>query len=325
MTNHAGSPDILGIHHVTAIASDPQPNLDFYVRFLGLRLVKRTVNFDDPETYHFYFGDETGRPGTILTFFPWPGARRGRIGSGQVTVTTFAVPVGSLDFWQERANRYSVALVQRSERFGEKALQFSDGDGLALELAESESVQPGGRDGPEVPAEYAIAGFHTAELCVAETGALKEVLTSMGFRETAQDGGRSRLQASGSGAGTLIDVSDGSKMKNGLSGAGTVHHIAFRTPDDQSQLAWQQQLLSSGFHVSPVMDRTYFHSIYFRVPGGILFEIATDPPGFLVDESEADLGTALKLPAMYEPLRDRIGASLPEITVPTTGVLTESY
>ncbi len=317
-------PRIDGIHHVTAIASDPQPNLDFYVRFLGLRLVKRTVNFDDPGTYHFYYGDETGQPGTILTFFPWPGARRGRHGSGQVTATTFTVPTGSLDYWRERATRYGFATTDLPDRFGDGVLRVDDGDGLAIELVAAS--EPTDHDGAEIPGEYGVRNIHSATLTEARLEPTAKLLTeTMGFRETGREGDRVRFEAGEGGPSRIVDVLVDPAAPRGLGGAGTVHHIAFRTPDDDHQLDWQQLLMKEGYNVSPVMDRNYFHSIYYREPGAILFEIATDPPGFLVDESLEELGSNLKLPAEYEPMRGRIESTLQPITVPTTGLLTESY
>lgn len=319
------SPLIGGIHHVTAIASDPQPNLDFYVRFLGLRLVKRTVNFDDPGTYHFYYGDRTGRPGSIITFFPWPGAKRGRHGTGQVTLTSFAVPQDSLHFWEDRAQRYGFEAQQAPPRFGDSVLRVTDPDGLAVELVASTSAEDG-EDGLEVPADASIRLIGSATLAEADPARTVELLTgTLGFQETAREDNRIRLTVVEGGPGATIDVLADPSARRGLGGAGTVHHIAFRTPTDAHQLQWLQKLTTEGHHVSPVMDRNYFHSIYFREPGGILFEIATDPPGFAVDESIDTLGSELKLPEMYESMRDRIENALPEITVPTTGLVTESY
>jgi len=322
-------PRIDGIHHVTAIASDPQQNLDFYVRFLGMRLVKRTVNFDDPGTYHFYYGDETGKPGTILTFFPWPGARRGRHGNGQVTATAFAVPYDSLPFWTERAQRFGFTASPQPDRFGEKVLRIDDTDGLAIELIESvtaaDSVQDEG-DGADIPGEYRVHCIHSATLSEQTEQKTLDLLTNMmRFRESGREGDRIRLQTQKGGPSATIDLLITPGAPRGLGGAGTVHHIAYRTPDDTQQLDWQQKLMSAGYQVSPVMDRNYFHSIYYREAGGILFEIATDPPGFLVDESADTLGSALRLPAEYESMRERIEAVLPAITVPTAGTLTESY
>ncbi|MDZ4799072.1 MAG: ring-cleaving dioxygenase [Bryobacteraceae bacterium] len=329
MIEQPQTPRIDGIHHVTAIASAPQPNLDFYVRFLGLRLVKRTVNFDDPGTYHFYYGDDTGAPGTILTFFPSPGARRGRLGSGQVTATTFTVPFDSIDYWSQRATSYGFTALAQPDRFGHSVLRVDDGDGLVIELVAAVSAEstPCTRDGVEIPAEYAVRNIHSATLTEKQEGPTAQLLTAtMGFRETAREGNRIRFEVGDGGPTRTIDVlvADPS-TPGGLGGAGTVHHIAFRTPDDAHQQRWQELLMKEGHHVSPVMDRNYFHSIYYREPGHILFEIATDPPGFQVDETPETLGSALKLPQEYESMRGRIEAALPAITVPTAGALAESY
>jgi catechol 2,3-dioxygenase-like lactoylglutathione lyase family enzyme len=323
MSTDGGSPRIDGIHHVTAIASGPQPNLDFYIRFLGLRLVKRTVNFDDPGTYHFYYGDDEGRPGTILTFFPWPGARRGRQGAGQAGATAFAVPPDALGFWAGRAGRFGIHSETVQDPFGRQTLRLKDPDGLPLELVETGS-EGMTAEGADVPADDAVRGIDSTVLAVADAEPMVEVLQLMGYKESAREGDTRRFQIGSSPAGAHVDVTtDAPAQAHG--GAGTVHHVAFRTPDDASQLAWQRRLMEAGLHVSPVMDRCYFQSIYFRTPGGILFEIATDPPGFTVDETPDELGSGLRLPPMYESSRERIEASLPPVTIPTTGLLTESY
>ena len=301
------TPLISGIHHITAIASDPQRNLDFYVQFLGMRLVKRTVNFDDPGTYHFYYGDRSGRPGTILTFFPWPGAARGKHGTGQVTVTSFAVPQGSLEYWAERAKQFGFEAESLEPRFGERVLRVLDTDGLAIELIDSAPAS----------SDTGIQIIGSATLAEANPARTPELLTgTLGFREVAREGDRIRLEAGEGGPGSIVDVTADPAAKRGLGGAGTVHHIAFRTPDDEHQLRWSEILMREGRQVSPVMDRNYFHSIYFREPGGILFEIATDPPGFMIDEPEESLGTALKLPPEYESMRQRIEDTLPRIELP---------
>jgi glyoxalase family protein len=296
-------PTIGGIHHITAIASDPQRNVDFYSGFLGLRLVKKTVNFDDPGTYHFYFGDYEGHPGTILTFFPWPGARRGRQGNGQVTVVSYAVPPGSLQDWQRRAASERLLTDIVTERFGERVLRLYDPDGLAVELIET------------TRATSSLSYFHSATLAVADTAATTELLSRMGFHGAATERSRTRYEIGGGGPGATVDLVQDPGAPRGLGGAGTVHHIAWRTPDDEQQLAWRSELERTGHHTTPVMDRMYFHSIYFREPGGILFEIATDPPGFTVDEPLETLGTRLTLPPWYEPMRDRIESTLPPVGV----------
>jgi glyoxalase family protein len=302
------SPSITGIHHVTAIASDPQANLDFYTRFLGLRLVKKTVNFDDPGTYHFYFGDETGSPGSILTFFPWPGARRGRHGTGQVTSTSFAVPNGSLGYWRARANEYLVNATDAPNRFDQEVLLLRDPDGLQIELIASEDADGTG-----------VSRIHSATL--SEEGyerTAKLLSDTMGFRQTGEQGSRFRFEAGEGGASAIVDVVCSPDSQRGLGGAGTVHHIAWRTSDDDQQKSWRQKLVELDYNVSPIMDRNYFHSIYYREPGGILFEIATDPPGFLIDEPIETLGQSLKLPPFYEPMRDEIERALPPVSLTGT-------
>ena len=292
---------IRGIHHITAIASDPQPNLDFYTGFLGLRLVKRTVNFDDPGTYHFYFGDRTGQPGTILTFFPWPGARRGRQGTGQLAAVSFAVE--SLDPWRRKAADAGVMLGAESERFGEPVIAFEDPDGLPLEFIET--IGPaGGFAAPTI----ALEGFERTAKLLTDT---------FGFRKTAEDGERFRFQSEAGGMASAVDLVCRPDSQRGLGGAGTVHHIAWRAADDAEQAAWRAKLTSIGYDVTPVMDRNYFRSIYFREPGGVLFEIATDPPGFTADEPEESLGDSLKLPPQYEHLRSRIESVLPPLRLPS--------
>ena len=309
-------PLITGIHHITAIAADPQPNLEFYVRFLGLRLVKRTVNFDDPGTYHFYYGDETGQPGTILTFFPWPGARGGRQGTGQVSATAFAVPAASLDYWRSRAASAGLHIAETT-RFGERILSFTDPDGLPLEIAGVAQERGPAWPGSTVPEKHAILGFRAATLAEEGYETTARLLTeTMGFRLIAQDGARFRYEVGSGGPAATVDLVCMPDARRGAGGAGTVHHIAWRTPDFDSQLAWRAKLAATGHNVTPVMDRNYFRSIYFREPGGVLFEIATDPPGFTIDEPVERLGAELKLPPQYESVRERIEQILPPIQVP---------
>jgi glyoxalase family protein len=298
--------NILGIHHITAIASDPQSNIDFYTGVLGLRLVKVTVNFDDPASYHLYYGDGQGHPGTILTFFAWPGARRGRRGNGQVTSTSFAIPQGSVQFWLDRFAAGGVDFERPPDRFGESVIAFTDGDGLQLELIETAASDPTRAwTGSSVPPEAGIRGFHSATL--SETGYERtaELLTkTMGFRPVGQEQNRFRYAVATEGASRTVDLVCAPGGMEGRVAVGTVHHIAWRTTDDAEQLQWLAELGSLGYNLSPVMDRVYFHSIYYREPGGILFEIATDPPGFTVDESVEDLGSGLQLPPWLE--RDRL-------------------
>jgi catechol 2,3-dioxygenase-like lactoylglutathione lyase family enzyme len=306
---------LTGIHHVTAIASDPQANLDFYTDFLGLRLVKKTVNFDDPGTYHFYFGDNVGSPGSILTFFPWPGARRGRHGSGQVTATSFAVPKNSLNYWRKRAADRSVSTASTPPRFGEEVLVIYDPDGLQLELIGTE-VNGASAAVPDtsVDPEHAIARFHSATISEEGYESTARLLTdTMGFRRAGEQGNRFRFEAGDGGISRMVDVLCAPDLRRGSMGAGTVHHIAWRTPDDDQQKKWLSRLVKLNFNVSPIMERNYFHSIYYREPGGVLFEIATDPPGFAIDEAPEHLGEGLKLPPEYESLRSQIEKALPQL------------
>ena len=319
---------VSGLHHVTAIAGDAQANLDFYAGVLGLRLVKRTVNFDDPATYHFYFGDESGSPGTILTFFPWTGVARGTIGAGQVTATALAIPAPALDYWRTRLAEHRI-VTHASRRFGEDVLALEDPDGLRLELIavvldadERETVAPrdlapAWNDGP-VPVEHALRGFHSVTLTPA--GPLARSLAPlegvMGFERVAAAAERTRLRGAGPGAGTLVDVIDAPATPSGRMGAGTVHHVAWRAADDAAQLAWRARLAEAGLAPTEVLDRQYFHSIYFREPGHILFEIATDSPGFGWDESAQELGMHLKLPPWLERNRVEIEAALPNVMLP---------
>ena len=310
-------PAITGIHHVTAIASDPQRNLDFYTHVLGLRLVKLTINFDDPGTYHLYFGNEDGAPGSILTFFPWPGIPRGIVGDGQVSSTAFAVPTGSVDFWRAHLADHGAAPGDVRARFGEPVVRFSDPDGLPLEIVGSARAD---RDRAwtrsPVPAEHAICGFHGATLSeegYEHTAALLSEV--MGLRLVGSEANRYRFAAA-DGPGAIVDVLCAPDGRPGRLGGGTVHHIAFRTPDDEQQAGWRATMVERGYNVSPIMDRNYFRSIYFREPGGILFEIATDPPGFALDEPKDRLGERLMLPAWLEPQRDVIEHRLPPLRRP---------
>jgi len=311
------APAIVGIHHVTAIASDPQQNLDFYTEILGLRLVKLTVNFDDPGTYHFYFGNNEGAPGSILTFFPWPGARRGSVGVSQVSATSFAVPADALSWWESRLADMRVPAESVGTRFGEPVLRLVDPDGLPLELVGTEEAQPalGWRGGP-IDTGRSIGGFHSATLMLRENAGTVALLASMGFEEVASEGPRRRYRTADGGAGSTVDLLVQADAGAGRGGAGTVHHIAWRARDDDAQAAWRSALVGRGFGVTPVMDRTYFHSIYFWEPGGVLFEIATDPPGFTLDESPAHLGEQLQLPDWIGARRAEFEPRLPALTLP---------
>lgn len=280
---------------MTAIASDAQRNLDFYTQVLELRLVKLTVNFDDPGTYHFYFGDEAGRPGSILTFFPWKGATPGRHGSGEVAAVSFAVP--SLDGWAKR-----LPVTQAGTRFGQDYLSFADPDGMQVEL-----VATGGSGS-------AITGFSGVTLSESKQAATQKLLTEVfGYELAAQEHNRLRFVGSD---GNSVDLLVQPDVRRGMQGAGTVHHVAFRAETDEIQKAWMLELAKLGYHTTPVLDRQYFHSIYFREPGGVLFEIATDPPGFATDETPEALGTHLKLPSWLEPRRSEIEKMVPKLKLP---------
>lgn len=306
-------PKLTGLHHVTAITADAQKNIDFYCGVLGLRLVKLTVNFDDPTSYHLYYGDELGRPGTIMTFFAWPGAPRSHVGPPQVTAIAFAAPAGSLEYWAARLHNASAA-----DRLGDRALRFTDPDGIALEIVAT--PEPGGEAwtaGP-VPVEHAIRGFHSVTISEEGYESTAQVLTElMGFRAGGSEGNRFRYRAeSDSGFASIVDVLCVPGAREGGMGAGIVHHVAFRTADDPQQAAWRTKIVQRGLNVSPVMNRTYFHSIYYREPGGVLFEIATDNPGFTVDEAREQLGTRLMLPAQYEQHRAEIEGVVPKLRLP---------
>ena len=303
-----------GIHHVTAIASDPQANVDFYSGLLGLRLVKKTVNFDDPSAYHLYYGDHSGSPGTIVTFFYWPGlGSRGRVGSGQMTSISLSVPEGSLDYWQQRLTRNGVS-VTRGSRLGETVLRFRDPDGIPVDLVgASDDSRTGWAEGPVEPS-HAVRGLHTAELTLRSAGPTLDLLTKvMGYRLTRSDGNRQRLEAGPGGPGRQVDLVTDPTLPAGTGGVGTIHHIAWRVPDDPSEADMQALLARSGLAVSDVRDRTYFRSIYYRERAGILFEIATDIPGFAFDEAPSELGTALKLPLQFEAYREQIAQALPPL------------
>jgi glyoxalase family protein len=306
-----------GLHHVTAIAGDPQRNVDFYLQVLGLRLVKRTVNFDAPDTYHLYYGDEAGTPGSILTFFPWPGAPRGRRGTGQTTTVGFSVPEGSLGWWADRLRAAGVESEEPVTRAGEDVLALYDPDGLRLELVASPSpdTRPPWESGP-VPGDRAVRGLHAVTMSEGGPDPTAALLTDrLGFRLADEGDGRFRFAAGDGGPGALVDVVAQPAAPRGLVAAGTVHHVAWRAPDDPAQESWRSELVASGIDVTPILDRRYFHSIYFREPGGVLFEIATDNPGFATDEPVAELGTGLRLPPWLEPERARIEAALPELKI----------
>jgi glyoxalase family protein len=299
-----------GIHHVTAITIDPQSNLDFYTGVMGLRLVKQTVNFDDPGIYHFYYGDESGRPGTVITFFPFTLAGLGRGGSRAVEAVTFAVPAKSLDNWMVRLAGHGVDFDGPAERFGHAVVSFHDPDGLKLEIAGLADEDDRGGD--------EIRGFDGVTLCVQKPDRTIKLLTdTFGYRQIAEEPGRLRFLAADDGEASLataIDMIVDPDMPVARQGGGSVHHVAFRARSDEEQEIWRDKIATLGIGVTPVLDRRYFRSIYFREPGGVLFEIATDQPGFAVDEEQ--LGTALKLPPWLEPERRSIERRLPPVRLP---------
>ncbi|HKH10836.1 MAG TPA: ring-cleaving dioxygenase [Rubrobacter sp.] len=305
-----------GIHHVTAIGGGPQRNLDFYAGVLGTRLVKRTVNFDDPGTYHLYYGDGGGTPGTIMTFFPWEGAAKGRIGSGQVITTAYSIPEASLGYWTGRLVENGVRFEKPRDQFGDTVLAFEDPDGLRLEIVAADDRRAGYASGP-TPAEHSIRGFHHAALAVRDAERTVKLMTDhLGFRRVDEAENRTRLAAGDGGPGNLVDVMGASGFPRGSMGVGTVHHIAFRVPDEETHLAVREEVHDLGLDVTPVLDRNYFKSIYFREPGGVLFEIATDPPGFAADEDAEHLGESLKLPPWLEERRGEIEEVLTPLRIP---------
>lgn len=311
-------PGIEGLHHVTAIAGEPQSNIDFYAGVLGLRLVKITVNFDDPRTYHLYYGDGQGHPGTILTFFPWPGAFQGRIGTGQLTVTSFAVPEKSLPYWRDHLQKHGVEFDETRSDFGEEMLFLTDPDGLQLELLGTSEAEPHRVwDRGPVPTEHAIHGFHHVTL--SENGherTAKLLTNTLAFREIAKKGNRFRYAVAQGAPGAMVDLVCAPEGRPGRVAVGTVHHVAWRTATDAEQMQWRDTLIERDYNVTPIIDRQYFHSIYFREPGGVLFEIATDPPGFATDETVERLGSSLKLPPWLEDARPELERLLPPIKAP---------
>jgi glyoxalase family protein len=302
-----------GIHHITAIVGHPQENVDFYAGVLGLRLVKQTVNFDDPGTYHLYFGNEGGKPGSIITFFPWPGAHQGVIGDGQVGVTSYVVPKGAFDFWEKRLGKFNIPF-KKKERFGEQYLEFDDPHGLHLEIVEREAGEINQWTFSDVTPDVAIKGFGGATLLSSQPDSTAELLEKvLGLELVGKEGDFVRF-ISAADIGNVIDLKL-TPIGRGQMGVGTVHHIAWRAVDDQDQLDWQNYVASKGYGVTPVQDRNYFNAIYFREHGEILFEIATDPPGFAHDESQETMGEKLMLPEQYEKYRGQIERRLLPIKV----------
>ncbi|OMF65971.1 ring-cleaving dioxygenase [Paenibacillus sp. FSL R5-0766] len=304
-----------GIHHITAFAGDPQANVDFYAGVLGLRLVKKTINFDAPDVYHLYFGDEHGSPGTIITFFPSAGSPRGKIGGGQVGITSYVIPPGSIGFWQNRLEQYNIE-VTKTSRFNEDLLQFEDGEGLRLELVEREEGATSTWAHEGFPTDKAIKGFGGAVLFSVNPQRTMDALEKiLGFVRVSENEEYARFRSSGD-IGNVVDVPV-TRMALGMGGAGTVHHIAWRAKDDEEHAQWSEAVRDYGYQPTPVRDRQYFNAIYFRDAGGILFEIATDPPGFAKDEPADSLGQKLMLPAWFEKYRTQIEDNLQPIEVRT--------
>ena len=317
---------IQGLHHVTAVTRDAQRNADFYRNVLGQRLVKKTVNFDAPDAYHLYFGDETGTPGSVLTFFAWPNIKRGVRGNGETAAVAYTVPEGSLDFWQKYLQEKGIPTQPVEIRFKEEVLAFEDPDGMQVELVASDPTA-GIRhweDGP-IPQAHALSGFHSVTLWLDEIEPTAELLTGqMGYTFTERAANRHRFTGGPGSLARYVDILHRPQQPEDLPddaifGAGSIHHIAFRVPSDEEQLEYQASLRAAGHGVTPVRDRSYFHSIYFREPGGVLFEIATETPGFTIDEPVEELGESLKLPEWFEPNRSLIEASLPELQVKPIG------
>ena len=307
---------ILGLHHITAIADDAQRNYQFYTKVLGLRMVKKTVNFDDPGTYHFYFGNEVGSPGTILTFFPWEGIGKGSVGTGMATGIGYSVPKGSLEFWLERFKQLKVKHESINERFGEQFLAFEDPDGLQLEL-----IVPANQDQRaswvtgEINAQSAIKGFHSIVLTLRSVTPTAAILTDIfGYKLLNQEGNRYRFITDAIDTASVVDIIESPATGPGRNAAGTNHHVAFRVKDDNVLMEFREKIEKKGLNITPKIDRQYFYSLYFREPGGVLFELATDNPGFTTDETRDQLGSSLKLPQQYEASRERIEKVLPKLS-----------
>jgi glyoxalase family protein len=306
---------ILGLHHVTAIAGNARRNLDFYTRILGLRFIKKTVNFDDPHTYHFYYGDYYGSPGTILTFFPWEGVARGRRGIGQATEVGFSVPAGSLDFWLNRLKAHHIVYNKLTTKFEEEYLTLTDPDGLKLEL--TVPAKQDSREGyatSDINGQQAIKGFHQVTLTLSSIQATADILTGIfGYTLVSEHINRYRFATDAIDSAAIVDLVEAPGKSRGHVAGGSVHHIAFRVKDDATEMKYREMIANKGFQITPQIDRNYFHSLYFREPGGVLFEIATDNPGFTADESLEELGKNLKLPSQYESSRQEIERALPKL------------
>jgi len=304
---------ILGLHHITAIAGNAKRTLEFYTKILGLRLVKKTVNFDDPGTYHFYFGDEKGTPGSVLTFFPWEAIRQGYTGTGMATEISYSVPLDSLEFWSDRFKHHKVKHDEAEEKFGEKYLSFRDPDGLKIKLIVPST--PDNRkpwETNEVNATVAAKGFHSITLTLKNVTPTAKILTDiLGYKLLKQDGNHHRFITDAVENASIVDIVEAPSVAHGVVAAGTNHHVAFRVKDDNILMDYREKIESIGLNITPKTDRDYFFSLYFREPGGVLFELATDNPGFTKDEPLNELGTHLKLPKQYEESRAEIEKVLP--------------
>ncbi|MFL5740314.1 MAG: ring-cleaving dioxygenase [Flavisolibacter sp.] len=304
---------ILGLHHITAIADNAQRNYEFYTKVLGLRLVKKTVNFDDPGTYHFYFGDEAGTPGSILTFFPWEGMGKGYTGSGMATDIGYSVPKDSLPFWKDRFKQFGVKHEEAAERFGEQYLSFQDPDGLKLDLIVPANVDDRqGWQTTDVKTDFATKGFHNITLTLKNVTPTAALLSDIfGYKLLKQEGNRYRFITDAIETAAIVDIIEAPSLAPGRGAAGTNHHVAFRVKDDNILMDFREKIARRGLGITPKIDRDYFFSVYFREPGGVLFELATDNPGFTRDEPLNELGTSLKLPKQYENRRKQIEEVLP--------------
>ena len=318
--DHGREQELLGIHHVTAIAGDPQENVDFYTGLLGMRLVKRSVNQDDPATYHLFYADAVGTPGTDLTFFAWAGGRPGRRGAGQTVSVALCIPAAAIPYWQRRLEAAGIPLTAPTRRFDEEVVAFSDPHGLSLELVAAPGIEHrpwvAWEEGP-VPPRFAIRGIHGITLQEAGSDPTQTFVSdTLRFHLAAEASGRLRFAVGSGGSGAILDLLPIPHEPRGLVAVGTVHHVAWRTPDAAQQRRWWDSLGTRSLGVSPIIDRFWFSSIYFHEPGGALFEIATDGPGFTVDEGRDALGTQLILPPWLEPLRPQIERGLPPLRLP---------
>lgn len=308
---------VLGLHHITAISGDAQKNVDFYTDVLGLRMIKKTVNYDDPKTYHLYFSDYIGTPGMVLTFFPWSSEGfKGRKGTGQATTFSYSVPLIAKDYWKKRLAEKNINISADYSRFNEEVILIEDYDGFEVELIFNLDEKSEGWSFGDVPKEFSLRSFHTVTLSLYNYQATEKLLIeTMGYRKVAEENGRRRYEAGDGGANTYIDIIDTPSDLIGRMGVGAIHHIAFRVPDDEQHKLIREKVHNDGYNVTEIVDRNYFHSIYFREPGGVLFEIATNNPGFDVDEDIKELGKKLQLPPWYEQYRKEIENVLPPIKV----------